>query len=42
MFAMNDSKKNNDPSDIINQKENISFVIETKDGKNTKGQVWYV
>ncbi len=39
MFAMNDSKKNNDPSDIINQKENISFVIETKDGKNTKGQV---
>ena len=39
MFAMNDSKKNNDPSDIINQKENISFAIETKDGKNTKGQV---
>jgi hypothetical protein len=39
MIAIDDTKKNNEPSDIINQKENISFVIETKDGKNTKGKV---
>ena len=39
IFVLNDTKKNNNPDDIISQKENVSFVIETKDGKNTKGQI---
>lgn len=39
LLAVHDTKKNNGPTDIINQKENVSFVIETKDGKNLKGQV---
>ena len=39
VVALNNSQKKDGLSDIINQEENVSFVIETKDGKNMKGQV---
>lgn len=39
VMALNNTPKKDGFNDIINQEENVSFIIETKDGKNTKGQV---
>ena len=39
VMALNNAPKKDGISDIINQEENVSFVIETKDGKSMKGKV---
>lgn len=39
VIALNNGQKKDGLTDIINQEENVSFTIETKDGNNTKGQV---